>query len=121
MKKNLMKYISKPFADFNLNLKQNKTRHYVTFFLLMFVYAIGMAGVSLIEEYLHWSVYAIYGLTILPIAALLLAIAEQWRFISNLDENSRQRHIKALLFGLAVILSISAFWGILKPIWLCHN
>lgn len=114
MNKNLMKYISMPFAGFNLDLKQNKTRHYVTFFLLMFVYAIGMAGVSLIEEYLDWSVYTIYGLTIVSIVALLFAIAEQWRFISNLDSHSRERHIKALLFGVALILSISASWGILE-------
>lgn len=97
-----------------MDLKQNKKRHYVTFFLLMGIYAIGMAGVSLIKEYMDWPVYIIYALTIVPIVALLFAIAEEWRFITNLDEYSRERKTKALLFGLALILSISAFWGVLE-------
>lgn len=97
-----------------MDRKQNKKRHYVTFFLLMGIYAIGMTGVSLITEYMDWPVYVIYGLTIVAIVALLFAIAEEWRFITNLNSYSRERKIKALLFGLVVILSISAIWGVLE-------
>ena len=94
--------------------KQNKKRHFVTFFLLMGIYAIGMSGVSLIKQYTDWPIYVVYGLTIVAVVALLFAIAEEWRFITNLDEYSRTRKIRALLFGLGLIVSISAFWGILE-------
>lgn len=99
-----------------MDTQVNKKRYYITFFLFMGIYAIGMIGVSLIQKYLDLPIYAIYGLTLIPIVALLFAIAEQWRFISNLDEYLRERQIKALMVGLALILSISASWGILETI-----
>lgn len=99
-----------------MDAKLNKKRYYATFFLYMGLYAIGMIGVALIKKYIGLPIYVIYGLTLVPIAALLMAIAERWRFVNGLDEYLRERQIKAIMFGLALILSISASWGILENI-----
>ena len=99
-----------------MNAKQNKNRYYKSFIISMSLYAIGMIGVSLIRKYMDFSIFVIYGLTLLPIIALLFGIAEHWRFINSLDEYLRARQIKALMVGLALMLSIAASWGILEQI-----
>lgn len=99
-----------------MDAKLNKKRYYITFFLFMGIYMVGMIGVSLVRKYMDVPIYAIYGLTLVPIVALLFAIAAQWRFVNGLDEYLRGRQIKAMMFALALILSISASWGILEII-----
>lgn len=114
MIKFLMKYIKNPFSGFSLDMKQNKARHYVTFLLLMLAYEVGMTGIVLNDLYLQWPIFINYGLATISILALLFAIAEQRRYISNLEENIRERHVKAMLYGLVAILSVSAAWGIVE-------
>lgn len=99
-----------------MDMKLTKKRYYKSFIISMGLYMVGMIGVSLIRKYTDFPIYVIYGLTLVPILALLFGIAEHWHFINSLDEYLRARQIKALMFGLALMLSISASWGILEEI-----
>ena len=99
-----------------MDTKLAKKRYYRSFIISTGLYLIGMIGVSLIRKYMDFPIYIIYGLTLVPILALLFGIAEHWRFVNSLDEYLRSRQIKALMFGLALMLAISASWGILEEI-----
>lgn len=99
-----------------MDLKLIKKRYRRGFIISMGLYMVGMIGVSLIRKYMDVPIYAIYVLALVPILALLYGIAEHWHFVNSLDEYLRARQIKALMVGLALMLSISASWGILEEI-----
>ncbi|PCI87297.1 MAG: hypothetical protein COB24_06625 [Hyphomicrobiales bacterium] len=99
-----------------MEMKLAKKRYYKSFAISMGLYLIGMIGVSLMRKYMNFSIFILYGLTLLPILALLYGIAEHWRYVNSLDEYLRSRQIKAMMVGLALMLSISASWGILEEI-----
>lgn len=99
-----------------MDLKQIKKRHRRGFIISMGLYMIGMIGVTLLKKYMDIPNYAIYVLATVPILALLYGMAEHWRFVKSLDEYLRARQIKALMVGLALMLSVSASWGILEAI-----
>lgn len=99
-----------------MQLATNKKRYYRSFCIAMGLYAFGMIGISLLQKYVNFPTYLIYGLTLIPILALLYGIAEHLRYVNGLDEYLRQRQIKAIVAGTALMLAISASWGILEEI-----
>lgn len=99
-----------------MDLKQIKKRYRRGFTIAMGSYMIGMIGISVLTRYFFVAEYVILGLTIIPIVALLYGIAVHWNFVNSLDEYLRARQIKAMVFGLALMLAISASWGILEVI-----
>ncbi|MGL1920388.1 MAG: hypothetical protein OCD03_05140 [Hyphomicrobiales bacterium] len=99
-----------------MDTKLNKKRYYRSFVISMGFYLVGMICISLLQKYLNLPTYLIYSLTIVPIVALLFGIAEHWHYVNSLDEYLRARQIKAIMIGLALMLAISASWGILEEI-----
>lgn len=99
-----------------MDLKLTENRFCKSFYISMGVYMVGMIGVSLVRKYMDFPIYVIYGLTLVPILALLFGMVERWYFVNGLDEYLRARQIKAMMFGLALMLTISASWGILEQI-----
>lgn len=54
------------------------------------------------------------GMAIIPIMLLLSAFWAQWRFINDVDEYIRMIHIKALIGGLAILITVATTWGYLE-------
>ena len=82
----------------------------------MAVYLIATLGISWCEKNFGFSTFVLYGLSLVPILALLAAMWAHWRYVNELDEYLFMVQIKAMVFGLAVVLSVSVTLGMLNTL-----
>ncbi|MCJ8322618.1 MAG: hypothetical protein HRU29_00920 [Rhizobiales bacterium] len=94
--------------------KQIRHRYFKIFIPSMIVYVIGVFGISFAENYQWLSGIGLYIFAVIPVGAILTWFWAQWRFINELDEYLKMIQMKAVMFALAVILSIAASWGLLE-------
>lgn len=94
--------------------KQVKRRYFKIFIPSMIVYVVSVLGISHAEN-MNWvSGFALYIFAAIPVGAILTWFWAQWRFINELDEYLKMLQMKAVMFALAIILSISTGWGLLE-------
>lgn len=92
-----------------------ETKHYfLKFFPAMAVYLVATVGISLGEKHLGFAPSTLYWLSIVPILAVLVAMWVHWDYINRLDEYLFMIQVKGMMFGLAIVLALSASWGLLE-------
>lgn len=80
----------------------------------MVIYLVATISISWGEKNLGFSSGVLYGLASIPTLAMLVAMWAHWRHVNELDEYLRDVQIKGMMFGLAVVLAVSATWGLLE-------
>lgn len=93
---------------------QAKRRYFKIFVPSMAIYLVSMFGISFYEKQGDIPQIVLYALCLVPVGALLGWMWAQWRYVNELDEYLKMIQIKGILFGLAVVLAISASWGMME-------
>ena len=94
---------------------EQATRRYFKIFIpSMIVYLAGCLGTGWAADHMSLPPSVLYGLAIVPIAAMLSVFWGHWRFINEIDEFLRTIQVKALLFGTACVLVVATGWGTLE-------
>lgn len=92
-------------------------RRYMKLFIpSMIGYLIGIALVVSFRQNENISQYILMALSLIPAACMFTWMWGHWRFINEIDEYMRTRHMRAIMFGLAIILSLATFWGLLEEL-----
>jgi hypothetical protein len=99
--------------EVSMNMKSSFKRYMWVLIPAMMVYLVFTFGISWGEKNLGFSTGALYGLSVVPILAFLTGMWAHWRHVNELDEFLRDVQIKGMMFGLAVVLSVSTTWGML--------
>ncbi|KKB08532.1 hypothetical protein VE25_18655 [Devosia geojensis] len=93
-------------------MQSHSNRRFVT------VTAVSMAIFLLFSLVLRWaeetdavSTPLLWIGSILPIAALLTPLWALWRYLWEIDEYLRSIQLKAIFFGLTVLLLLASAWG----------
>ncbi len=89
-------------------------RYFKVFFPSIVAYLVGSVGTIWASENLALSPYALYGLAVVPIVAMVAIFWAHWRFINEIDEYLRLIQIKAVLFGIASVMVVATGWGTLE-------
>nr|WP_319384065.1 hypothetical protein [uncultured Roseibium sp.] len=97
-----------------MTTEQANYRFFKVFVPAMVIYVATTAGIAWLSDRQTFPAYALYGLTLVPIAAIFLAFWAQWRFAMELDEFLRLIQIKGTLIGVACIMIIASGWGQLE-------
>ena len=94
---------------------ERATRRYFKIFVpSMLGYLFASLGVAWASDHMSLPPIALYGLAIIPIAAMLSLFWAHWRFINEVDEFLRSIQIKAVIFGTACVMVIATGWGTLE-------
>lgn len=97
-----------------MDMQSSFKRYMMVFAPAMVVYLISTFGISWGEKNLGFSTGMLYGLSLVPILAFLAGMWAHWRHVKELDEYLFRVQMNAMMFGLAVVLSVSATWGLLE-------
>lgn len=93
---------------------QVKRRYFKIFVPSMAIYLVSMVGITYYAKQADMPQILLYVLCLVPVAALLGWMWAQWRYVLELDEYLKMIQIKGILIGLAVVLAISASWGLME-------
>lgn len=94
--------------------KQAHRRYMKLSAALMVLYLLGTYGLSLAENHTNIPRFVFYGLTGFPIGAILGWMWGLWRYVNEIDEFLRAIQIKAIMYGLAIVMGVSTGWGLLE-------
>lgn len=94
--------------------KQATHRFFWGLFPAMGVFLAASIGIAALHKTGEPSQSLLVGLSLIPICAQIISFWAYWRFVNEVDEFLRAIQIKAVLFGLVVILTIATSWGYLE-------
>ena len=97
-----------------MNMQSSFNRYMWVLAPAMVVYLISTFGISWAEKNLGFSTVVLYGLSLVPILAFLVAMWAHWRHTNELDEYLFKVQMNGMMFGLAMVLSVSTTWGMLE-------
>ncbi len=97
-----------------MTTEQATYRYFKVFIPSMIGYMIGSIGLTWAADHMNLPPLALYGLAVIPIAAILAAFWAHWRFACEIDEFLRSIQIKAVIFGIACVMVIATGWGTLE-------
>lgn len=100
--------------EINMTEPQAKRRYFKIFVPSMAIYLASLFGISFYAKQADMPQPLLYALCLIPVGALLGWMWAQWRYVNELDEYLKMIQIKGILFGLAVVLAISASWGLME-------
>ena len=97
-----------------MTVKRAARRYYLVFAPAMAIFLAASFSIDWIDDNLIIQPAALYGLTIVPIMALISTFWAHWRFLTEVDEFLREIQLKALLIGLVCVMVIATTWGYLE-------
>jgi len=96
--------------------KQAHRRYMKLFVPAMAMYLLSMFGISFARKNATMPEPLLYGLAFIPAVFILIWIWGHMRYITELDEYLRGLQVRAIMFGMAVIMAFSTVWGLLEEL-----
>lgn len=91
------------------------SRRYLQILLpAMLLFLAASFGIDWIDDNTNASQFTLAWLAIAPILLLLSTYWAQWRFLQEVDEYIRMIHVKALICGLIVVMTVATAWGYIE-------
>ena len=97
-----------------MTYQQAQRRFTATMMIAMAIFLAASFAIARMANMAALPGWALWLMSLVPIATLLFALWAHWRFINQLDEFLRSIQIKAILLGLAVVMSLASSWGYLE-------
>ncbi|QTD57948.1 hypothetical protein [Parasphingorhabdus cellanae] len=77
----------------------------------MLIYLAGSIGTTWAADNVSLPPPALYALACVPVVSIFFVFFAHWRFAVEVDEFMRLIQIKATLFGVACVMTVSSGWG----------
>ena len=91
-----------------------RRQYFKVFFPSMLIYLIGVFAVTYLWESTETGKPLIYGLSVIPVAAILTWMWAHWHYVKRLDEYLRRVQTEAMMIGLMIVVALAGGWGLLE-------